>query len=261
MALIGLIMFLIIVGFSLIPFLASTDATYTDFSKIHRPPDSTNLFGTDALGRDLMTRTASGLRVSFLIGVLASVVSVFIGLIWGAIAGYKGGRTDYYMMRFVDVMYGLPFMFFVIILIVFLGRNIYNLFIALGAVQWLTMARIVRSQVLTLKRREFIESAISLGQKSSKIIYRHIIPNLLGPVFAYGFLLIPAVIIEESFLSFLGLGIQPPQASLGTLINQGASLMETQWWLLVFPGSIMILLLFSLNFLGEGLKDIFNPNK
>lgn len=241
------------------PVLMDAAPNATDWDLTYASPGSSHLFGTDALGRDILIRTAYGIRISILIGILSTAVSLIIGLIWGSIAGYSGGRVDSLMMRFVDIMYGLPFMFFVIILIVFFGRNIYNLFIAIGAVQWLTMSRIVRGQVLSLKNRQFIESARSLGQSDIKIMVKHIIPNLMGPVLAYAFLLIPTVIIEESFLSFLGLGVQPPDASLGNLISYGAGVMENYWWMLIFPAAFLILILFALNFLGEGLRESFDP--
>jgi oligopeptide transport system permease protein len=213
-------------------------------------------FGTDAMGRDLLARVAYGAKLSFAVGLLASLISIIIGVAWGSVAGYSGGKTDYFMMRFVDIMYSLPFIFFVIIMIVVLGRNIYNLFLALGAVQWLTMSRMVRSEVLSLKKREFVEAARSLGLPGFKIIFKHIVPNLLGPVLAYGLLLIPVVMVEETFLSFLGLGVQPPHASLGTLINQGIGVVDLYWWQLFIPAGLLVLLLASLNFLGEGLKNV-----
>jgi len=257
---IGIALLAIIGLFALLaPLFSSYDPIKPDWNITYLSPSCAHLFGTDALGRDMLIRIAHGTRVSFLIGILASLVSLIIGVSWGTIAGFKGGKTDGFMMRIVDILYGLPFMFFVIILIVYLGRSIYNLFIALGAIQWLTMSRIVRSEVLSVKNREYIESARALGLGNISIMVKHIIPNIIGPVLAYSFLLIPAVIIEESFLSFLGLGVQPPQASLGTLINNGAGNLDNYWWLLFIPSAILISLLFALNFFGEGLRDALDP--
>ena len=233
----------------------SFDPNKTSFEEMNSAPSLKHFFGTDSLGRDLMARVVYGIKVSFAIGILATMVSVIIGVSWGAIAGYSGGKTDYFMMRVVDIIYSLPFMFFVIILIVLVGRNIYNLFIALGAVQWLTMSRIVRSEVLSIKKRDYVEAARSVGLGKFKIITKHIIPNLKGPVVSYSFLLIPSVIIEESFLSFLGLGVQAPNASLGTLISDGIPSIDVDWWILIIPTVFLVLVLFSLNLLGEGLKD------
>jgi oligopeptide transport system permease protein len=200
-----------------------------------------------------------GLRVSLAIGLVATAVSLVIGVIWGAVAGYVGGRVDELMMRFVDVLYSLPFIFFVILLMVAFGSNILLIFVAIGAVEWLTMARIVRGQTLSLKQKEFIEAARAAGLTQGAIIARHIVPNLLGPVVVYVTLTIPAVILAESFLSFLGLGVQPPMASLGTLIANGAQDMELAPWLLVFPALAMVITLMSFNFIGDGLRDAIDP--
>ncbi|MFZ4604702.1 MAG: ABC transporter permease [Caulobacter sp.] len=218
-----------------------------------------HLLGTDSLGRDLLARLLAGLGVSMAIGVVATSVSLVIGVVWGATAGYLGGRIDEIMMRIVDTLYSLPFIFFVILLMVTFGRNIFLIFLAIGAVEWLTMSRIVRGQTLSLKSREFIEAARAAGLSSSQIIFRHIVPNLLGPVVVYVTLTIPAVIIAESFLSFLGLGVQPPMASLGTLIATGAQDMEMAPWLLVFPSATMIVTLMAFNFIGDGLRDALDP--
>ena len=216
-------------------------------------------FGTDANGRDLFVRTLYGARISLLVGFAATSVSLVIGVTYGAIAGYYGGRVDEMMMRFVDVMYSLPFLFFVILLMVFFGRNIVLMFAALGAVEWLTMARIVRGQSLSIKRREFIEAAHAGGVKTSKIIRRHIVPNTIGPVIVYVTLTIPKVILEESFLSFLGLGVQEPNTSWGVLISEGAQRMESGPWMLIFPAIFLAVTLFSLNFIGDGLRDALDP--
>jgi oligopeptide transport system permease protein len=218
-----------------------------------------HLFGTDALGRDLLARLLMGLRVSLAIGLVATVVSLVIGVAWGAVAGFVGGRLDEVMMRFVDVLYSLPFIFFVILLMVTFGSNFILIFVAIGAVEWLTMSRIVRGQTLTLKHKEFVEAARAAGLTSAGIIARHIVPNLLGPVVVYVTLTIPAVILAESFLSFLGLGVQPPMASLGTLIAHGALDMELAPWLLIFPSAVMVVTLMSFNFIGDGLRDAIDP--
>ena len=218
-----------------------------------------HLLGSDALGRDLLVRLLVGLRVSLAIGVVATLVSLVIGVAWGAVAGYVGGKVDEVMMRFVDVLYSLPFIFFVILLTVTFGSNIVLIFVAIGAVEWLTMSRIVRGQTLALKNKEFIEAARAAGLGRAAIIARHIVPNLLGPVVVYVTLTIPAVILAESFLSFLGLGVQPPMASLGALIAGGASDMELAPWLLVFPSLVMVLTLMCFNFIGDGLRDAIDP--
>jgi oligopeptide transport system permease protein len=218
-----------------------------------------HLLGSDALGRDLLARLFMGLRVSLAIGAVATSVSLVVGVIWGATAGYLGGAVDEVMMRIVDVLYSLPFIFFVILLMVTFGSNIILIFVAIGAVEWLTMARIVRGQTLSLKNKEFIEAARAAGLDRTAIIARHIIPNLLGPVAVYVTLTIPGVILAESFLSFLGLGVQPPMASLGSLIAGGAQDMELAPWLLIFPSIAMVATLVSFNFIGDGLRDAIDP--
>jgi oligopeptide transport system permease protein len=225
------------------------------------PPDlaKAHWFGTDANGRDLFARTLYGGRVSLLVGVAATSVSLLIGVTYGAIAGYFGGRIDNMMMRLVDVLYSLPFLFFVILLMVFFGRHIVLIFVAIGAVEWLTMARIVRGQTLSIKRREFIEAALAGGVSTAKIIRRHIIPNSIGPVIVYVTLTIPQVILIESFLSFLGLGVQEPYTSWGVLIADGAREMETAPWMLVFPATFLAATLFCFNFIGDGLRDALDP--
>ena len=218
-----------------------------------------HLLGSDSLGRDLLARLFWGLRVSLGIGAVATAVSLVIGVIWGAVAGYIGGVVDEVMMRIVDVLYSLPYIFFVILLMVTFGSNIVLIFLAIGAVEWLTMARIVRGQTLSLKQKEFIEAARAAGLTRTAIIGRHIVPNLLGPVVVYVTLTIPGIILAESFLSFLGLGVQPPMASLGTLISGGAQDMELAPWLLIFPSITMAVTLMCFNFIGDGLRDAIDP--
>jgi oligopeptide transport system permease protein len=223
------------------------------------PMTGGHLLGTDALGRDLLARLLMGLRVSLAVGVVATAVSLVIGIAWGATAGYVGGRMDELMMRIVDVLYSLPFIFFVILLMVAFGRNFILMFLAIGAVEWLTMARIVRGQTMSLKQKEFVEAARAAGVSSADIVRRHIVPNLLGPVVVYVTLTIPAVILAESFLSFLGLGVQEPLTSLGTLLSLGAKDMELAPWLLISPAIVMVITLMCFNFIGDGLRDAIDP--
>lgn len=218
-------------------------------------PSAAHWLGTDTLGRDLLVRLLVGGRISIGVGLCATFVALTIGVVYGAVAGFFGGKTDTIMMRIVDIMYALPFTIFVILLMVFFGRNIILLFVAIGAVEWLTMSRIVRGQIMSLKKMEFIEAARSLGISNRRIIFRHMIPNVLGPIIVYTTLTIPAVMLLEAFLSFLGLGVQPPLSSWGVLIKDGAEKMEEYPWLLIFPGTVFSLTLFSLNFLGDGLRD------
>ena len=218
-----------------------------------------HLFGTDANGRDLLVRTLQGGQVSLMVGLLATIVSMMIGVIYGAIAGYLGGHIDSLMMRFVDILYALPFMFFVILLTVYFGRSLWLIFIAIGAVEWLTMARIVRGQTLSIKQRSYIEAAKLSGASTLIIITKYIIPNLLGPVIIYATLMVPQVILFESFLSFLGLGVQEPMTSWGVLISEGAAEMESSPWMLIYPAMFLSLTLFSLNFIGDGLRDALDP--
>ena len=219
------------------------------------PPSAAHWLGTDIFGRDLMTQIMYGGRISLAVGFVATTVALLIGVTWGAIAGYVGGRTDAVMMRLVDILYALPFMIFIVLLTVVFGRNMLLLFLAIGAVEWLTMARIMRGQVQSLRQQEFVEAAISLGLSPTTLIRRHLVPNALGPIIVYTTLTIPNVMLLEAFLSFLGLGIQPPQTSWGLLISYGAETMEEYPWLLIFPGLALTLTLFSLNFLGDGLRD------
>jgi ABC-type dipeptide/oligopeptide/nickel transport system permease subunit len=245
-----------------------------------QPPGAGHWFGTDWHGRDVLTRTMWGGRLSLLVGVVATLVSLTIGVLYGVIAGYAGGRVDSMMMRIVDILYSLPNLVFVIVLIAFLEEHmrrwftaagmdlmvpyirILLLFVGLGALQWLTMARIVRGQVLSLREQQFVLASRALGAGAKRIIMRHLIPNVTGPVLAYLTLTIPAVMLREAFLSFLGLGIQPPQASWGSLVAEGASMLnpiKSCWWLVFFPGMAMALTLLSLNFLGDGLRDALDP--
>jgi len=242
------------------PYLTSFSYDEVRKTDVWLPPlTAGHLMGTDALGRDLLARLLMGLRVSLAIGLVATAVSLVIGVAWGSVAGFVGGRTDEAMMRIVDVLYSLPFIFFVILLMVAFGSSLVLMFLAIGAVEWLTMSRIVRGQTLALKQKEFVEAARAAGLSNVAIIARHIVPNLLGPVVVYVTLTIPAVILAESFLSFLGLGVQPPMASLGGLIADGAQQMELAPWLLIFPSAAMIVTLASFNFIGDGLRDAIDP--
>lgn len=257
----GMIMLAILVAAAVVgPFLVPYAYDAINKQDVWTPPlTDGHLLGTDSLGRDQLARLLMGLRVSLSIGLVATLVSLAIGVAWGAVAGFLGGVVDEVMMRIVDVLYSLPFIFFVILLMVTFGSDIILIFIAIGAVEWLTMSRIVRGQTLSLKQKEFVEAAQAAGLTQGAIIFRHIVPNLLGPVVVYVTLTIPAVILAESFLSFLGLGVQPPMASLGTLIAGGAQDMELAWWLLVFPSLTMVVTLMCFNFIGDGLRDAIDP--
>ena len=220
-----------------------------------------HLFGTDDLGRDLFVRTMLGIRVTLLVAIVASLVSLVIGVTYGAIAGFVGGRVDAAMMRFVDTLYALPFIFFVILLMVAFERNFLLIFVAIGAINWLDMARIVRGQTLSLREREFVEAARLTGVSTLRIVFRHIAPNLVGIVVVYVTLTIPQAILVESFLSFLGLGIQEPQTSLGKLVSVGALKMESASWMLVIPATLLATILLCFNFLGDGLRDLFDSRQ
>lgn len=237
------------------PLLAPYSYETQNLSLGATPPSLQHWLGTDVFGRDMLTRIMYGGRISIAVGLVATSVALVIGVTWGAVAGYLGGRVDALMMRIVDIMYALPFMIFVVLLMVIFGRNLFLMFLAIGAIEWLTMARIVRGQIQTLKQQEFVEAAISLGLSRWTIIRRHLIPNALGPVIVYTTLTIPSVMLFEAFLSFLGLGVQPPASSWGLLISGGVETMEEYPWLLIFPGLIFSTTLFALNFLGDGLRD------
>lgn len=241
------------------PFIAPYSYEAQDLYKGATPPSAEHWLGTDVLGRDQFTRVLYGSRISLMVGLVATSVALLIGVTWGTIAGFVGGKTDAIMMRIVDILYALPFSIFIILLTVVFGRSMLLLFLAIGAVEWLTMARIVRSQVMTIKKQEYVEAAISIGLSKAQIIRRYLIPNALGPIIVYTTLTIPSVILLESFLSFLGLGIQPPQSSWGSLISYGVETMEEYPWLLIYPGIVLSLTLFSLNFLGDGLRDALDP--
>ena len=223
------------------------------------PPGRDHWLGTDTLGRDLFSRCLYGGQISIAVGLVGTLVSVVVGVLYGSIAGYQGGRTDELMMRFVDLLYSLPYLFLVIILLVFFSSSIVMLFVALGLVQWLTMARIVRGQVLSLKHAEFVQAARLSGTRGAGILWRHLLPNMIGPIVVYGTLTVPSVILQEAFLSFLGLGVQPPQSSWGTLISDGAGVMALFPWMVFFPAAMLAAVLFSLNFLGDGLRDALDP--
>ena len=232
---------------------------YQEGRNTYRLSNQRHFFGTDPLGRDLLTRVLVGGRISLAVGFAATLVSVCIGVLWGATAGFAGGKVDTLMMRFADILYALPFTVIVILLMVMFGRNFILLFVAIGAVEWLNMARIVRGQIISLKNQEFIEAAISLGLPSHQILFRHLIPNVMGSIIIYATLTVPNVMLLEAVLSFLGLGVQPPLSSWGVLIDEGSRTMETSIWLLVCPAMFFSLTLFSLNFLGDGLRDALDP--
>ncbi|MDA7822398.1 ABC transporter permease [Opitutales bacterium] len=241
------------------PALSSYDYDQQNLDRVFESPGKDHIFGTDNLGRDLFARTTYGGRISLAVGLLATVVSLVIGVSYGMFSGYIGGRIDTWMMRAVDVLYALPFTIFVILLMVLFGRNFLLLFIAIGAVEWLTMARITRAQTMNLKKSEFIEAARALGYSHGRILFRHLLPNLIGPIIVYATLTVPAVMLLEAVLSFLGLGIQAPMSSWGSLIKEGAEKMDAAPWLLLFPGIFFCLSLFALNFLGDGLRDALDP--
>lgn len=257
----GIVLAVMIVLVTVGPMLNPWDHEIPDWDYYSTPPSvaTGHVFGTDALGRDLFERTMIGGRISLLVGLVATLVSLIIGVSYGAVAGYYGGRLDNIMMRIVDATYAMPFMFLVILLMVVFGRNIFLIFVAIGAINWLDMARIVRGQTLSLKNKDFMEAARACGAKEWQIIRRHIIPNLLGVVVVYVTLTIPQVILVESFLSFLGLGVQEPLTSWGALVNEGAQELETAPWSLIFPAVFLAAALFAFNFLGDGLRDALDP--
>ena len=250
----GVLLFMVVVAL-LTPWLAPYSYEVQNLDLGATPPSAAHWLGTDIFGRDLLTQIMYGGRISLAVGFIATAVALLIGVTWGAVAGYVGGRVDAVMMRLVDILYALPFMIFIVLLMVVFGRNILLLFLAIGAVEWLTMARIMRSQVQSLRQQEFVEAAVSVGLSPAAIIRKHVVPNALGPIIVYTTLTIPSVMLLEAFLSFLGLGIQPPATSWGLLISYGAETMEEYPWLLIFPGCALTLTLFSLNFLGDGLRD------
>jgi len=242
------------------PVVSPNDYLQTNFDKMLSPPGITQLqiFGTDDLGRDLFVRSMLGVQVTIVIAIVASFVSLVIGVAYGAIAGYMGGRVDAIMMRFVDTLYALPFIFFVILLMVAFERNFLLIFVAIGAINWLDMARIVRGQTLSLREREFVQAARLTGVSTLRIIFRHIAPNLIGVVIVYVTLTIPQAILVESFLSFLGLGIQEPQTSLGALVDAGVNQMEGASWMLLIPATLLAIILLCFNFLGDAMRDVFD---
>ena len=259
-AMIGGITILILIILAIFaPLIAPSSYSYQNLDIGASPPSVEHLLGTDVLGRDLLSRLLYGARISLLVGFVATGVALVIGVSWGIIAGYFGGKVDSVMMRIVDVLYGLPFIIFIILLMVIFGRNIWLLFAAIGAVEWLTMARIVRAQVIGLKNQEFVQAAQVMGVSNFSMFRRHILPNILGPIAVYATLTIPQVMLLEAFLSFLGLGIQPPMSSWGTLIRYGVESMEEHYWLLIYPGLTFTITLFALNFFGDGLRDALDP--
>ena len=241
------------------PWIAPYPYAYQDLDLGAAPPSAQHILGTDILGRDLFSRILYGARVSLLVGFVATGVALVIGVSWGIVAGFFGGKIDSVMMRIVDILYGLPFIIFVILLMVIFGSNLWLLFGAIGAVEWLTMSRIVRGQVIGLKNQEFVLAAKAMGVSNFSMFRRHLLPNILGPIAVYATLTIPQVMLLESFLSFLGLGIQPPMSSWGTLIKDGVESMEEYSWLLVYPGITFTVTLFALNFFGDGLRDALDP--
>jgi oligopeptide transport system permease protein len=255
----ALILVILITLALLAPWIAPYPYAYQDLDLGASAPSSAHLLGTDVLGRDLFSRILYGARISLLVGFIATTVALIIGVSWGIIAGYFGGKIDSVMMRIVDVLYGSPFIIFIILLMVIFGRNLWLLFLAIGAIEWLTMARIVRAQVLTLKNQEFVLAAQAMGVSNFSMFRRHLLPNILGPIAVYATLTIPQVMLLESFLSFLGLGIQPPMSSWGTLIKDGVESMEEYSWLLIYPGLTFTITLFALNFFGDGLRDALDP--
>lgn len=263
MAVSGAVILILVTAASLAaPLLTPYGFEEQNLARQLEPPSLDHPFGTDLAGRDLLTRVLYGGRLSLAVGLVATLVSLVIGVTWGAVAGYRGGATDNLMMRFVDMLYSLPFMFFVILLVAYFGRHLILLFLALGAVQWLTMSRIVRGQMISLRGQEFVQAVVALGASHPRIVFRHLIPNLLGPIIVYATLTVPAVMLEEAFLSFLGLGVQPPNSSWGLLAAEGASAitaLNSAWWLILFPGLALGVTLFSLNFLGDGLRDALDP--
>ncbi len=253
------ILMILIISAALAPWIAPYSYSFQNLQLGASPPSPEHILGTDILGRDLLSRILYGARISLLVGFVATGVALVIGVSWGIIAGYAGGKVDSVMMRIVDVLYGLPFIIFIILLMVIFGRNLWLLFGAIGAVEWLTMARIVRGQVIGLKNQEFVMAAKAMGVLNFSMFRKHLLPNILGPIAVYATLTIPQVMLLEGFLSFLGLGIQPPMSSWGTLIKDGVESMEEYSWLLIYPGLTFTITLFALNFFGDGLRDALDP--
>ena len=261
----AVVCFFVLVGVGLatltVPLLSVHDYDRQDYEYVQGSPNGIYWMGTDAVGRDLFTRAFLGGQVSFAVGLLATAVSIAIGIAYGSISAFAGGRTDLVMMRIVDILYGLPYMFIVIMVMAFVGRSFLIIFLVLGAFGWLTLSRIVRGQILSLREREFVEAARALGVGTAPIIWRHMIPNILGPVIVYATLTVPSIMLSESFLSFLGLGISEPDTSWGVLINEGAQALNPiriSWWLVTFPGALLAITLFCLNAVGDGLRDAFD---
>ncbi|QEY25468.1 oligopeptide ABC transporter permease OppC [Neisseria zalophi] len=257
----GLILLFICLFVIIVPLLAPFAYDYTDWGSMQSPPSFENqhYFGTDSLGRDLLTRVAIGGRISLMVGIAGAWVAVLIGVVYGAVSGFFGGKTDMLMMRFLEILNAFPFMFFVILLVTFFGRNLAFIFVAIGMVSWLDVARIVRGQTLSLKRKEFIEAAHVGGVSDIRIVFRHIVPNVLGVVVVYASLLVPGMILFESFLSFLGLGVQEPMTSWGALLQDGANTMQIAPWQLLVPAVFLVVTLFCFNFIGDGLRDALDP--
>ncbi|VTU06093.1 oligopeptide ABC transporter permease [Actinobacillus indolicus] len=256
-----IILFFVVLFITFAPMLMPFSYEDTDWNMMSAAPDmeSGHYFGTDASGRDLLVRIAMGGRISLMVGIAGALIAVVIGTIYGAISGYVGGKVDMIMMRLLEILGSFPFMFFVILLVTFFGQNILLIFVAIGMIAWLSLARIVRGQTLSLKNKEFIEAAIVCGVPKRQIIWKHIIPNVLGIVVVYASLEVPSLILFESFLSFLGLGTQEPMSSWGALLSDGAAQMETSPWLLAFPAFFLCLTLFCFNFIGDGLRDALDP--
>ncbi|MDK4526011.1 oligopeptide ABC transporter permease OppC [Kingella kingae] len=261
-ALISMLILLIIAAFVIVvPMIAPFGYADTDWGNMQAAPsfDNKHYLGTDSLGRDLLTRVAVGGRISLMVGLAGALIAVLVGTIYGAVSGYFGGKVDMLMMRFLEILNAFPFMFFVILLVTFFGRNLIFIFAAIGMVSWLDVARIVRGQTLGLKRKEFIEAAHVCGVSSKNIVMRHIVPNVLGVVVIYASLLVPSMILFESFLSFLGLGVQEPMTSWGAMLEEGAKTMQIAPWQLLVPSSFLVLTLFCFNFIGDGLRDALDP--
>lgn len=252
-----IIIFIIISIFA--DFIAPYPYDVINMPEQYQPPSLKHLFGTDSLGRDVFSRVIYGSRVSLSIGFVTALVSLLIGVTYGSISGYFGGKLDELLMRFVDILYGLPYMFFVILLMVIFGRNYILLFVGIGAVSWMNIARITRGQIISLKNNEYVEAARALGASKRRIIFKHLLPNALGPIIVYITLTIPRIMLDEAFLSFIGLGVQAPMTSWGLLASEGKNSITTYPWLILFPALTLSIVLFSLNFLGEGLRDALDP--